>query len=55
MGPPAVAAGAATQEQVEGFLGTLRSQARAREAMLHAQELTCAWARVPIAGEVPAL
>jgi SAM-dependent methyltransferase len=47
VGPLAVASGAATQEQVDGFFDTLFTQARAAEAVLYAQELTCAWAHVP--------
>ncbi|HZZ51208.1 MAG TPA: class I SAM-dependent methyltransferase [Pseudonocardia sp.] len=43
----AIASGAAARHELDRFPGVLRQQARERNAMLYAQELTSAWARVP--------
>ena len=46
VGPLAAASGAATPQQVAGFLDRLLEQAVAHGSVLHAQELTGVWARV---------
>ncbi len=48
LGPMAVAAGAATAEEIARYTTeALAAQTRERQAMIHLQELACAWARRP--------
>jgi SAM-dependent methyltransferase len=52
LGPMAIAAGAATADEIEHYTtAALVAQTRERQAMIHLQELACAWARRPVPGK----
>jgi SAM-dependent methyltransferase len=51
LGPMAIAAGAATADEIAHYTAeALAAQTRERQAMIHLQELACAFARRPVAG-----
>jgi hypothetical protein len=51
LGPMAIAAGAAAAHEIARYTAeVLAAQTRERQAMIHLQELACAWARRPVVG-----
>jgi SAM-dependent methyltransferase len=51
LGPMAIAAGATTADEIARYTTeVLAAQTRERQAMIHLQELACAWARRPVVG-----